>query len=97
MLDSSTNENMLTFDMAISPWGNYFFSFFSFFLLKGETQRPPYFVWNYNIDRGKCSYFHWNNRVWTKKNKRRKIHNRFSFLKVVVGGAKKCVHMLMTS
>ena len=55
-------KTMLTVVMAKHPRVFSFFFFFfryHFFSLKGETQRPVHFIWNYILDRETYYYFLW--------------------------------------
>jgi len=70
-------DSMILFSTAKHPrvFSFSFFSFFSFFLLKGERGGHPYFHWNSILDKDNILLFRMENRVWTKKNKRRRIDN----------------------
>jgi len=97
VLDRSTNAPMLTRVVAIFPWENIFFVFFSFFLLKGERPTPVHFHWNSNIDKGNITYFHWNNIGYTKKIKEGKYIISIPYLNLLRGGEKSKQNMLITS
>ena len=65
----------------------YFFFVYSFFLLKGERERPVYFHWNYNLDKSNTLRFHSNNSISTKFKKEETTYNLHPYINLSRGAS----------
>jgi len=66
-MNTMTNIVAKPHGVLFSFFSYHFFSTFFYFIY--NTHRPPYFLWNSNIDKSNISFFHVENRVWTKNKK----------------------------